>query len=53
LDKPSAYFTDYVRRYTDLPMLVLLEEKGEGYQPTRFLRASDLGRWKFGPGKQS
>ena len=42
LDKPSEYFTDYVRRYTDLPMLVLLEEKGEGYQPTRFLRASDL-----------
>jgi len=42
LDNPSAYFQDYVRRYTDLPMLVLLEEKGDGYQPTRFLRASDL-----------
>ncbi|MBP7229309.1 MAG: nitrate reductase subunit alpha, partial [Moraxellaceae bacterium] len=42
LEHPSEYFTDYVRRYTDLPMLVLLEEKGEGYQPTRFLRASDL-----------
>lgn len=42
LDNPSAYFTDYVRRYSDFPMLVLLEEKGEGYQPTRFLRASDL-----------
>ena len=42
LDHPSAYFTDYVRRYTDFPMLVLLEEKGQGYQATRFLRASDL-----------
>jgi nitrate reductase alpha subunit len=50
LDNPSEYFTDYVRRYTDLPMLVLLEEKGEGYQPTRFLRASDLAG-NLGSGK--
>lgn len=42
LEKPSAYFTDYVRRYTDLPMLVLLEDAEHGYKPTRFLRASDL-----------
>jgi nitrate reductase / nitrite oxidoreductase, alpha subunit len=42
LDKPSEYFTDYVRRYTDMPMLVTLEEHGDGYKPTRFLRASDL-----------
>ncbi|VEB07956.1 respiratory nitrate reductase subunit alpha [Klebsiella pneumoniae] len=28
LDKPSQYFTDYVRRYTDMPMLVMLEERG-------------------------
>ena len=42
LDKPSAYFTDYVRRYTDLPMLVMLEKAADGYQPARFLRASDL-----------
>ena len=42
LENPSAYFTDYVRRYTDLPMLVLLEETDQGFKPTRFLRASDL-----------
>jgi nitrate reductase alpha subunit len=42
LENPSAYFTDYVRRYTDLPMLVLLEEAEHGFKPTRFLRASDL-----------
>jgi nitrate reductase alpha subunit len=30
LDKPSQYFTDYVRRYTDMPMLVMLEER-DGY----------------------
>jgi len=31
-----------VRRYTDFPMLVLLEEAEHGFKPTRFLRASDL-----------
>lgn len=44
LEKPSEYFTDYVRRYTDMPMLVMLEEFAEGYKPTRFLRAADLER---------
>ncbi|MEH6587014.1 MAG: nitrate reductase subunit alpha [Halioglobus sp.] len=43
LDKPSEYFIDYVRRYTDCPMLVLLEDFDKGSKPTRFLRASDLG----------
>ena len=42
LEKPSEYFTDYVRKYTDSPMLVLLEPHESGYKPTRFLRASDL-----------
>jgi len=42
LDKPSDYFLEYVRKYTDSPMLVLLEEADGGYKPTRFLRASDL-----------
>mgnify|MGYP002376122235 FL=1 len=43
VDKPSEYFTDYVRRYTDMPYLVMLEEKDDGsFVPGRFLRASDL-----------
>ena len=43
LNNPSAYFTDYVRRYSDFPMLVLLEDFKEGAsKATRFLRASDL-----------
>ncbi|WP_140920297.1 nitrate reductase subunit alpha [Limnobaculum xujianqingii] len=43
LDKPSDYFTDYVRRYTDLPMLVMLEPREEGYYAAgRLLRADDL-----------
>ncbi|HEY9032017.1 MAG TPA: nitrate reductase subunit alpha [Kangiella sp.] len=43
LENPSEYFTDYVRRYTDMPMLVVLDdyEKG-GYTAGKFLRASDL-----------
>ena len=42
LERPSAYFTDYVRRYSDMPMLVKLIQKGERYVPDRFLRASDF-----------
>lgn len=42
LDNPSPYFTDYVRRYTDMPMLVLLDERDGRYVPGRMLRAADL-----------
>ncbi|VEJ09785.1 nitrate reductase subunit alpha [Actinobacillus delphinicola] len=43
IDKQSDYFTDYVRRYTDFPMLVMLEENSKGdLVPGRYLRASDL-----------
>ncbi len=39
----SEYFDDYVRRFTDLPNLVLLEERADGQLvPGRYLRASDL-----------
>ncbi|MCU5774812.1 nitrate reductase subunit alpha [Erwiniaceae bacterium BAC15a-03b] len=43
LDREVSYFRDYVRRYTDMPMLVLLEPREEGYYAAgRLLRASDL-----------
>jgi nitrate reductase alpha subunit len=42
VDKQTPYFTDYCRRYTDMPMLVELEESGGRQVPGRFLRASDL-----------
>ena len=42
VDSPSSYFTDYVRRYTDMPMLVLLEEQDGKLAQGRFLRAADL-----------
>ncbi|HET9653173.1 MAG TPA: nitrate reductase subunit alpha, partial [Usitatibacter sp.] len=46
-DRRSAYFDDYARRYTDLPMLVLLKEQvlanGEKVLvPDRYVRASDF-----------
>src|SRR5690606_6404321 len=42
LEKPSEYFRDYAKRYTDLPVLVRLNEKDGSYIADRFLRASDL-----------
>ena len=42
VDNPTPYFTDYCRRYTDMPMLVELEETDGRQVPGRFLRASDL-----------
>ncbi len=43
LDNPSDYFLNYCRRYTDMPMLVLLDERADGsYVPGRMIRASDL-----------
>ena len=46
-ERRSAYFDDYARRYTDLPLLVALKEKqlADGrvvMVPDRYLRASDF-----------
>ena len=46
-DRRSAYFDDYARRYTDLPLLVMMEERTlpDGRKvlaPGRYLRASDF-----------
>lgn len=43
LENPSEYFTDYCRRYSDMPHLVLLKQRADGsHESGRFLRASDL-----------
>ena len=42
LERPSDYFRDYARRYTDLPMLVRLVKKGGHYVPEGFVRCSDF-----------
>ncbi|WPG40995.1 nitrate reductase subunit alpha [Variovorax sp. EBFNA2] len=46
-DKRTAYFDDYARRYTDLPMLVMLKAHTlpsgeEVLVPDRYVRASDF-----------
>jgi nitrate reductase alpha subunit len=43
VDRQVPYFTQYARRFTDLPLLVTLREREDGFVPDRFLRASDLG----------
>ncbi|MFW5680244.1 MAG: nitrate reductase subunit alpha [Pseudomonadota bacterium] len=42
LDREVPYFADYARRYTDFPMLVLLEEKDGRLAAGRMLRAADF-----------
>ncbi|MGR6915653.1 nitrate reductase subunit alpha [[Actinomadura] parvosata] len=41
-DRQVPYFTDYIRKYTDLPFLVTLEPRGDAHVPRRFLTAADL-----------
>jgi nitrate reductase alpha subunit len=42
VDRQAEYFRDYCRKYSDMPMLVRLMERGDGYVPERFIRASDF-----------
>ena len=54
-DRKTPYFIDYLKRYSDTPFLVALEEKDGAYAPGRMLRAGQLdgykdeenGDWKF------
>ncbi len=54
-EKPTAYFLDYLRRYTDAPFLVVLKQSGASFVPGRMLRAGQVPRtsevenadWKF------
>lgn len=42
LDNQTPYFEDYCRRYSDMPMLVRLDKRGDRLVPGRQLRAADL-----------
>ncbi|MFI9507822.1 nitrate reductase subunit alpha [Nocardia sp. NPDC052566] len=60
VDKPTPRFLDYIKRYTDLPFLICLDEhggwtadgdyRGDGTVPGKFLTAADLGH--TGPGAE-
>src|SRR5690606_36395349 len=42
LDRQSEHFDKYVRRYTDLPLLVRLEQRDGRWIAGRYLRADDF-----------
>ena len=42
VDRQVPYFRDYVRQYSDMPMLVRLVKQGDNLVPDRFIRASDF-----------
>ena len=42
VERQTPYFDSYVKRYTDLPFLVRLEERDGAYVPGKFLTAADL-----------
>ncbi len=42
LDRQAEYFEDYARKYTDMPMLVRLEDRDGHLVPGRMLRADDF-----------
>lgn len=45
-EKQTPYFIDYVKKYTDSPMLVRLDKVGDVYTPGRMVRANELSKWK-------
>jgi nitrate reductase alpha subunit len=45
-DKQTPYFRDYVKRYTDSPFLIRLEQENNAYTPGRLLRANALSRYR-------
>lgn len=45
-EKQTPYFIDYVKRYTDSPMLVHLDKSGDSYTAGRLVRANELTQWK-------
>jgi nitrate reductase alpha subunit len=43
VERETPYFSDYAKRFTDLPFLVRLEERDGAHVAGAFLRASDVG----------
>lgn len=42
IDQQDAYFEEYARTYTDMPMLVVLDKHKKSYVGGRFVRAADF-----------
>ena len=41
-DRQTPYFREYIRKYTDLPLLVRLAPQDDGFVPEQLLRAADF-----------
>ena len=41
-DRQTPYFREYIRKYTDLPLLVRLTPQDDGFVPEQLLRAADF-----------
>jgi nitrate reductase alpha subunit len=52
VDRQAEYFRDYVRQYSDFPMLVRLDAGEDGHVSGRLLRASDF-EGAFGQSEQA
>lgn len=46
VDRQIPYFVDYLKRYSDAPFLVELENAGDSFLAGQFLRAGALARYK-------
>lgn len=45
VDRQVSYFIDYVKRYTDCPFLVKLENKDGKFVPGRMIKASEVSKY--------
>ncbi|MEU2794422.1 nitrate reductase subunit alpha [Streptomyces sp. NPDC007100] len=53
VDRQVPYFTDYVKRFTDLPFLVGLEERDGSFVPGKFVTAAAPGLSAEGQGVEA
>jgi nitrate reductase alpha subunit len=44
VERQTPRFVSYAKRFTDLPFLVTLRQRGDSYVPGKFLTAADLGK---------
>ncbi|MDO8670933.1 MAG: nitrate reductase subunit alpha [Dehalococcoidia bacterium] len=46
IDRQVPYFVEYIKKYTDLPILVELSRGGDSYEAGRFVRANAVSRYR-------
>ncbi len=46
VDREVPYFIDYIKKYTDMPFLIKIDEESGEYKSGRLLRANELKEFK-------